>query len=80
MYEVIVLALIVGGGVSNVRLVLTSLVYYSCPLVHTSQFLIPTFCLTLPNSVRDEKFGIRFVRCRMVYVLKQTMIRVCGEL
>ena len=36
---------------------------------YTAQFLFPTFCLTLPNSVRDEKFGNGAVRSRAVYVL-----------
>ena len=54
---------------------------------HTSQFLIPTFCLTLPtfcltlpNSVRDEKFGIRFIRCIFLYVPTQILIRVYDKL
>ena len=47
---------------------------------HTTQFLFPTFCLTLPYSVRDEKFGNRFVHCRVVYVFTQIMIRVYGIL
>ena len=47
---------------------------------HTTQFLFPTFCFTLPYSVRDEKFGNRFVHCRSVYAFTQIMIRVYGIL
>ena len=36
---------------------------------YTAQFLFPTFCLTLPNSMRDEKFGNGAVRCGAVCVL-----------
>ena len=54
-----------------------------CPATvrfYNVRFVIPTFCLTLPNSVRVEKFGITRVRCQAVHALTQIIIRVCTKL
>ena len=44
------------------------------------RFVIPTFCLTLPNSVRVEKFGITRVRRQVVHASAQIIIGVCSKL
>jgi hypothetical protein len=60
-------------GVNIATVVKTSEI--DCVGFRNSQFLIPTFCLTLPISVRVEKFGIRFVCCRSVSIPTQIMVR-----
>ena len=45
-----------------------------------AKLMIPTRCLTLPNPIRDELFGICFFRRRMLCIIIQIVIRVCGTL
>ena len=47
---------------------------------HNARFMLPTWCRTLPNSVRDETFGNRSVRCRAVYASARFVITVCDKL
>ena len=62
------------------RLVPTIICIVLCVHFHMAKLLIPAVCLTLPNSIRDGLFGICFFRRRMLRILIQIVIRVCGTL
>ena len=56
---------------------------FSCRVVSDfdmAKLMIPTLCLILPDPVRDELFGICFFRRRMLCILIQIVMRVCGTL
>ena len=45
-----------------------------------SPIFVSNYFLTLPNSVREEKFGNGFVRCRLLRMLTLIVIRVYAKL